>query len=313
MKGNIKKKYNKDFYTAQFVPNIREVRNDHRREHCSANRSRLNMIGINQGQQVRIVRPTAKGNSTLAVYTVSDVHVKDPSTVFVGYTNPEDLRDRLELLSMDPFKGKVKAQVVATGLTDAEAEAYSEFIEHLADNGYNSKIIVIAPHGGNIEKHTDEQAERVCEQLPDKYVSAWFCKGFKQGGGAYDRWHITSTDINEESFPKLKTIIGRHFEYSVAFHGWDHDSICIGGSMPPDLKLQIKGAIANAVSGSGIVVYTDEDGTCPEDFNGSDPRNIVNRLSTKGLQIEQSRKARARYGKQIADAVADILVPMIKV
>ena len=316
MRGNVKKKYKKNykgFSTAQFVPDITKVSNGHRREHCSANRSRLNMIGINQGQQIRIVRPIAKGNSTLAVYTVSDVHDQEPNTVFVGYTKPEDLRDRLELMSTGPFRGKVKAQVTMN-LTDAEAEDQSEFVEHLIDNGYNTKLIVIAPHGGNIEKHTDEQAERICEQLPDKYVSAWICKGFKQGGGAYDRWHITSTDINEESFPKLKSIIGRHFEYSVAFHGWDNDSICIGGgeSTPPHLKQQVKEALVNAVSGSGICVETDEDRTCPGDFNGSNSGNIVNRLSTKGLQIEQSKKARARYGIKIADAVTDIFDPLIK-
>ena len=93
-----------------------------------------------------------------------------------------------------------------------------------------------------------------------------FVKGFKQGGGAYDRWHITSTDINEESFPKLKSIIGRHFEYSVAFHGWDNDSICIGGgeSTPPHLKQQIKEAIVNAVSGSGICVKRMKTGPAQE-------------------------------------------------
>jgi hypothetical protein len=111
MRGNVKKKYEKNykgFYTAQFVPDISKVSNGHRREHCSANRSRLNMIGINQGQQIRIVRPIAKGNSTLAVYTVSDVHDQEPNTVFVGYTKPEDLRDRLELLSTSPFREKLK-------------------------------------------------------------------------------------------------------------------------------------------------------------------------------------------------------------
>jgi hypothetical protein len=31
----------------------------------------------------------------------------------------------------------------------------------------------------------------------------------------------TSTDTSENSFPELKTIMGRYFEYSIAFHGWD--------------------------------------------------------------------------------------------
>jgi poly-gamma-glutamate hydrolase-like protein len=191
------KRYRKDFYAAQFIQNISKVRNSHRREHCSANRNQINKIGISQGQQVRIIRPLAKGNSTLAVYTVSDIHDQKRNTVYLGYKDPKDLQARLELLNMDPFKGKVEAQVTKN-LAEAEAEAKSEFIERLIDDGHNSKLIVIAPHGGNIEIHTDEQAERVCEQLPDRYVSAWMCKGFKQEGGAYDRWHITSTDISEK-------------------------------------------------------------------------------------------------------------------
>lgn len=83
--------------------------------------------------------------------------------------------------------------------------------------------------------------------------------------------------------------------------------------MPQDLKQKIKEAIVNAVLGSNISVETDYEKTCPGAFNGDDEKNIVNRLSTKGLQIEQSRKARTRYGIQIADAVADVFVPMIKV
>ena len=302
----------KTSYTARFIPNISKINNNHRREHCLANRREINMIGRNKGQQVRIERTTANGTRTLALYTVIDVHDQDRGAVFVGYTNSEDLWDRLQLSSTDPFTGKVNAQVAASNLSDADAEANSEFIEHLTDDGHHCGLVVIAPHGGDIEKQTDEQAELVGKQLSSKYVSKWTCKGFKQGGGAYDRWHITSTDISEESFPKLKKIIGRHFEYSIAFHGWDHDSICIGGSIPSDLKQQIKTAIGNVVSGSGIVVAKDDDGSCPDDFNGTDPKNIVNRLSAKGVQIEQSREARARYGIKIAKAVAGVIGPMIK-
>jgi phage replication-related protein YjqB (UPF0714/DUF867 family) len=119
--------------------------------------------------------------------------------------------------------------------------------------------------------------------------------------------------LAKKSFPKLKSIIGRRFEYSIAFHGWDEDSICIGGSMQTDMKQKIKEAIVNAVSGYGIPVETDYDKTCPGAFNGDDEKNIVNRLCLSGLQIEQSKKARVRCGEKIADAVADIIIPLIKV
>jgi hypothetical protein len=39
----------------------------------------------------------------------------------------------------------------------------------------------------------------------------------------------------------------------------------------------------------------------------------VNRLGANGIQLEQSKEARARYGVQIADAVAGVIGPKIKV
>jgi phage replication-related protein YjqB (UPF0714/DUF867 family) len=178
--------------------------------------------------------------------------------------------------------------------------------------------VVIAPHGDEIEEYTDVQAEHVAKRLSSKHVSKWICKGFAKIEGAFDRWHITSTDISEESFPNLKMIECK-FEYSVAFHGWGGDSICIGGTIPYDLKQEIRTEIEKAISDPKIVVaVAGDDGdskTCPKEFNGDDPDNIVNRLTKPkgGLQIEQCMKAREDYAIKIAAAVADVMRPLIKV
>ena len=50
---------------------------------------------------------------------------------------------------------------------------------------------------------------------------------------------------------------------------------------------------------------------CPEGFNGNDSDNIVNRLGKRGVQIEQSMKAREFHGIKIATAVADVMRPLI--
>jgi len=305
-------------YDARFVPDS-AVANGHVREHCSAHRTRIGSIGAGVGRQVRIER-LARGNATpvdLALYTVAEVHDDAPEVVRVGHEAPEsehhDLRDRLGLGSTDPFDGRVNSQVPDPTCTDDDAKPKSEFIERLKDNGRHTGLIVIAPHGGDIEQHTDEQAQHLGNRLSSKCVSVWFCKGFKAGGGALDRWHITSTDLSEDSFPKLKSVFGRRFEYAVAFHGWSHDSICIGGSAPPDLKKQIKAGVVRALTGSGIRVATDDEGTCPSDFNGTSSKNIVNRLGINGVQLEQSNEARERFGPAIADAVADVIGPKINV
>jgi hypothetical protein len=59
------------------------------------------------------------------------------------------------------------------------------------------------------------------------------------------------------------------------------------------------------------VVTEDED--CPADVNGTGPKNIVNRLSTKSIHIEQSNEARMRYSIEIAAALAEAIGPKIKV
>jgi hypothetical protein len=65
-----------------------------------------------------------------------------------------------------------------------------EFVERLDDDGMHTALIVIAPHGGDIEANTDQQAEHVASQLAGKRVSSWRCKGWHPRG-AFAHWHIT--------------------------------------------------------------------------------------------------------------------------
>jgi phage replication-related protein YjqB (UPF0714/DUF867 family) len=312
-------------YAAKFTPSKDKFSRPHSREHCSVNANQIEVMGLNKRQQVRIERPTENGTA-LALYTIESTHREEPNDVFLDYVDLVDVGERFGVPSLEPFQGKINAQVAAVGLDDVDAEAYSEIVEHLADNDYNRELVVIAPHGGFIEEHTDTQAQYLAEQLPSNCVSVWMCKGFKKGGGALARWHITSTDISEESFPKLKTIYGRQFKYAIAFHGWKGDSICIGGSElnpgPPDclkeeisLKEEIKCAIEKVVPSSIDVVLGGAAGNekCPQNFNGNNPKNIVNRLGTTGVQIEQCEMAREHHGKAIAKAVANVIRPKLAV
>lgn len=81
------------------------------------------------------------------------------------------------------------------------------------------------------------------------------------------------------------------------------DRILIGGAGPTRLRAEIRDAIREAINDSKIVV----DLAIPGDANGGkDPRNIVNRYSSAGVQIEQSPRARREHWKAIADAVAKV-------
>jgi len=265
-------------------------------EHCSADPDVLARIGRAAGQQVRIER----SSSQYALYTVSETRDENPDNVVRAGAG-----GRQRLGTSAEFAGRLNSQVPHPTLTDAQAESNSEFVERLTDDGWHQGLIAIAPHGGSIEPYTDEQAERVAWQLAIKRVSAWRCKGWKQGGGSHERWHITSTDIHQASFPQLKKVISRDFKYAVAFHGFSRNGVLIGGAAPFSLKQEIQRAIERAV-GSGIAVRIAD----PDDpLGGNSRRNVVNRLTTGdagGIQIEQSLSAREGHGQAIADAVAAV-------
>lgn len=279
-------------------------------EHCKANEHQILLIGRNPEEQVRIAFPTANGDIS-AIYTVSRFSLSDQGRIVLG--------NRIK--NLDNCKqsggvccGQVKAQIMVDGLDDPnEAETRGEFIEKLSPSVQNNKLIVIAPHGGEIEPWTDVEAEYVVRQFSANIVSLWQCKGYSSAGhdDAYERWHITSTEINPESFPKLKSIIAQtpNFEYSIAFHGWTEDSICVGGN-PANLDTTLIGEIRDAIKAaleeenSNIAVNVPP---CPRKFNGDKPENIVNRLGTNGVQIEQCMRARRDHHEAIAEAVAKVI------
>jgi phage replication-related protein YjqB (UPF0714/DUF867 family) len=269
-----------------------------RPEHCSGDPDLLATIGRALGHQVRIVRSPAER----AIYTVG-VAEGAPGT-FEPIVRMGD-RGLARLGATAGFPGTVDAQVVHPSLTDAEAEDKSEFVERLFDNGINRGFIVIAPHGGDMERRTDDQAVCVVAQLHDRAVSGWICRGWYRGGGAFRHWHITSTDIHEASFPKLARVLGRPFRFAVAFHGFSdedvlHD-IVLGGLASDALKLEVKEAIERAVPSLKVHVATPD-----EKYGGDSPRNIVNRLAGAGIQIEQQPHVRDDHARAVAGAVAGV-------
>jgi phage replication-related protein YjqB (UPF0714/DUF867 family) len=268
-----------------------------RHEHCAPSARALASLGGAPGQQVRVHR-----GDELALYTVSELlHETTDSVVRMG------LGARRRLESDGEFDGELDNKVVDPDLSDTKAREAGELVERLDDDGSQAHLIAIAPHGGDIEEHTDVQAERVAKRLGPQLCSAWRCKGWKPGGGAFERWHITSTDINPVSFPLLGTVMSRRFAHAVAFHGFnDEPGVLIGGTAPTDLKERLAQAIRQVLP-AGLEVRV----ALPnERFGGDDPDNIVNRLSPcGGIQLEQGLTPRHDHGCDIADVVADVLRP----
>jgi phage replication-related protein YjqB (UPF0714/DUF867 family) len=268
-----------------------------RREHCSADARLLRAIGISERQQVRVRRD----DDLYALYTVSEARTETAADVVrMGLTG----RRRLD--TDEQFDAELDSQVVHPTMDDDEARDNGEFVERLGDDGQHSGLIAIAPHGGDIERHTDDQAHRVSCCLADEAVSFWLCKGY-QTRGAEETWHITSVDIDPASFPKLNSIFSRRFTHAVAFHGFEQEGILIGGGTESvALQAEIAAEIVKALAGSDICVRI----AGPDDvFGGDNPCNIVNRLTVggaNGVQLEQSLTARTDHWADIADAVARV-------
>lgn len=263
--------------------------------------------GVVVGQQVRI--KLRKDESKYAIYTVHQfmedgVDNNDVRMALAG-------RQRLD--ETESFKAWLEGcdQVVLHGKDDSYLQDNDEFGEFLDEtSAVHTGLVVCAPHGGVIENYTDEQAERVYSQLEaaSKDVSCWRCKGWQGEIGAYDAWHITSTEIDTESFPYLDQIGARGFGYAVSFHGYGEDDIAVGGGASVAFKTQVANAIQSAV-GSAYDVTVVNDGP----YGGVSPDNFVNWLTAagNGVQIEQPYGARRDYGQAIADAVAAVLGPLL--
>jgi phage replication-related protein YjqB (UPF0714/DUF867 family) len=280
---------------ATFSAQIRNSAN--RREHCSLDDGTAESIGRALGQQISV----RKSEEQFALYTIGEVRRERPPTI-VRMT--EEGQERLG--ASGEFEAIVDSQVTDLIHDDCEAERLGEFVERLTDDGVHTTMVVIAPHGGLIEEYTDRQAERVAAELPG--ISCWRCKGWKPGGGAFDRWHITSTDIHEASFPLLNTIIHRGFTHAAAFHGFSEEDILIGGGACDSLKAELKEAIDDAVNNeSSRCKVTIRIARAEDNFNGDSPENVVNRLAKwNGIQIEQALAVRERCWSEIADAVAAV-------
>lgn len=280
-------------------------------EHASARPDFLKALGLDVGRQAIIRRDADR----FALYTLTDAGPEPAAeTVRMG----QDGRGRLGGADEEQFGGCLDSVAVDPGATEAEALRGEKLLELLDDDGQPDGLVVLAPHGGDIEPFTDSQAEHVRGLLADIGVSCWRCKGWKPNGGAVARWHITSTDISSASFPRLATVDARGFRHAVSFHGFatdpDRPDVLVGGAAPDPLKRVVRAVIAAAVAETGLRVAIAGPG---DPLGGDEDRNLVNRLTADrrhGVQIEQQPHARdgtipgstlPRW-QAIAAAVADV-------
>ena len=266
------------------------------KEHCSVDPDRLAAIGAAAGRQVRVYRDPA----TFALFT-AEARDEEPETIVrMG----EAARRRFG--GTEGFEATISPDVTHSELTDAEADALGELVERLDDDGEQTGLLIMAPHGGEIEAETGRQAGRLRARLGGDRASTWIVKGFDPPGPqtAFGRWHITSTDIHEASYPMLGRVAARRFDHAISFHGMASEKVLIGGAGPLALKLEIQAALREAVGEAGVEVVIAQPGQAN---GGSSPANIVNRYCRgTGIQVEQGPAARRDHWREIADAIAEV-------
>lgn len=276
-------------------------------ERCTIDPELRSGQGFSIGQQVRI---WPKNQSSK--YGLVTLHCD-----YQDGTDNDDIRMRLSgrqrFDETDSFDAYLDEPGIKTDKDKAWLEANDEYGEILTETcTTHSDIVCCAPHGGIIENYTDEQAEWMHARLANhhsKDSSCWVACGWQDAIGAFDAWHITSTDIDRASFAKLDQIGDRDFTYAVSFHGFSEDGIAVGGAAPTALKTEVANAIA-AVVGEAYDVDVVSSGP----YAGTSPDNFVNWLTSNnenGVQIEQPMGARSTYGQAIAEAVADVFASKI--
>jgi phage replication-related protein YjqB (UPF0714/DUF867 family) len=270
-------------------------------ENCTIDDELRNTLGLSVGDQFRL---TVKNDSSR--YGLVTIH-----SDYEDGSDNNDIRMRLSgrqrFDETDSFDAYAEDWTPYTDKTDSwlnDNDEFGEFLEETSTT--HSEVVFCAPHGGMIENYTDEMAQYAQAKVDDlnKDASAWYCIGHQDEIGAYDAWHITSTDISRNTFSLLDQIGDREFEYAVSFHGYGESDILVGGGAGSTLKNEVKTAIENVV-GTNYDVEVVSSGP----YAGTSSDNFVNWLTSSGsngIQIELPYSARRDYGQSIAEAVATV-------
>ena len=158
-----------------------------------------------------------------------------------------------------------------------------------------SRVAVIAPHGGAIERRTSEIARAIAGDDFHLYLF----EGIRPSNN-YAALHLTSHLFDE---PECLAIIGQR-PVVVAIHGCNgtDERVLVGGR-----HVELKNRLAAAIRGVGVTAETEGHA-----FPAMDANNICNRgLTGQGVQLEFSAALRgAAVEAHAISAVRSVLVSL---
>lgn len=189
----------------------------------------------------------------------------------------------------------------SVGGVDDENARWEEHLTH----DESDELVAIAPHGGQMEPGTAEQALQVAELLDS--CSGWAYCGYVDDGSARERYYTTSTAIAPGDHELLSQLADCAFEVAIAFHGYrpdgPHPDVYLGGTLDTPGREILAESIAQT-SGLDVGVARPND-RLQSDYGGVSSENIVNRLAPRSVQLEQTDDARDDFRREICRGLVE--------
>jgi len=172
---------------------------------------------------------------------------------------------------------------------------HERFNDALARGAEVPKTVILAPHGGGIERGTSELCLAVAghhpanlPQVPPAGVTYdyWMFEGVRDGDNR--ELHVTSTGCDDE----VAVSLCAGSLNALALHGFSDDDqvVLVGGATPDSTRNPLRESLLDGLRDAHFVV---RDPGEHGELNGNDPCNIVNRtMLGMGAQLELSTPLR---------------------
>lgn len=279
------------------------------------------------GQQLRAGRRASTGSeeSTETTETASAPKPQNPS-VFTHRTEPPIEPDYYEVYLSERNLKRLDSEVGERAslspfapnpdiTTRTGARKNNEYIEQKIDQGSRDEyLIALAPHGGQVEAFTAQQAKRIANRMG---VAAWLTLGFDGDGreAAQNRWFVPTPEIAPISYPKLESL-DNDYQFAISFDGFrepprktDGEAIAVGGLISESKRQRVASEIEKKFEDAGVSdvsVYAYKTGA----GRGTSSDHLVNRMSNtgrNGIEVAQTLEVRRKHWDKVADGVEEAL------
>lgn len=131
-----------------------------------------------------------------------------------------------------------------------EANSGSKYFRECVELRTDDRLAVLSPHGGGIETQISGELDTLLGSLEDLgyQPSVWEGAGQWGSGETFERWHVTSTQISEGSFPGYQQLATQApYQYAVSLHGFTESepAVVLGGQASRQVKCFLVDSIEN--------------------------------------------------------------------